>query len=173
MNSTVDENMEQEKANTEEQLNETASQEQAAECATEEKELSAEEQLQQRLTEAEARIAEIQDKYLRLSAEFDNYRKRTMKEKADIIKNAAEKTITAILPVLDDMERAIANMQKSDDAKALLEGVELINTKFLKVLAQEGLNAEARIDLSGLSKGVYMVEVKTAEGSAMSKVVVR
>ena len=63
-----------------------------------------------------------------------------MKEKADIIKNAAEKTITAILPVLDDMERAIANMQKSDDAKALLEGVELINTKFLKVLAQEGLN---------------------------------
>lgn len=140
MNSTVDENMEQEKANTEEQLNETASQEQAAECATEEKELSAEEQLQQRLTEAEARIAEIQDKYLRLSAEFDNYRKRTMKEKADIIKNAAEKTITAILPVLDDMERAIANMQKSDDAKALLEGVELINTKFLKVLAQEGLN---------------------------------
>ena len=173
MNSTVDENMEQEKANTEEQLNETASQEQAAECATEEKELSAEEQLQQRLTEAEARIAEIQDKYLRLSAEFDNYRKRTMKEKADIIKNAAEKTITAILPVLDDMERAIANMQKSDDAKALLEGVELINTKFLKVLAQEGLNAEARIDLSGLSKGVYMVEVKTAEGSAMNKVVVR
>ena len=132
--------MEQEKANTEEQLNETASQEQAAECATEEKELSAEEQLQQRLTEAEARIAETQDKYLRLSAEFDNYRKRTMKEKADIIKNAAEKTITAILPVLDDMERAIANMQKSDDAKALLEGVELINTKFLKVLAQEGLN---------------------------------
>ncbi len=132
--------MEQEKANTEEQLNETASQEQAAECTTEEKELSAEEQLQQRLTEAEARIAEIQDKYLRLSAEFDNYRKRTMKEKADIIKNAAEKTITAILPVLDDMERAIANMQKSDDAKALLEGVELINTKFLKVLAQEGLN---------------------------------
>ena len=70
----------------------------------------------------------------------DNYRKRTIKEKSEIIKNAAEKTITAILPVLDDMERAIANMQKSEDAKAWLEGVELINNKFLKILSQEGLN---------------------------------
>ena len=92
------------------------------------------------MDEAEKRIAEIQDKYLRLSAEFDNYRKRTIKEKSEIIKNAAEKTITAILPVLDDMERAIANMQKSEDAKAWLEGVELINNKFLKILSQEGLN---------------------------------
>lgn len=98
------------------------------------------EELQHRLTEAENKIADMQDKYLRLSAEFDNYRKRTMKEKAEIIKTAAEKTITAILPVLDDMERAIANMQKSDDATALLEGIKLINNKFMKILNQEGLN---------------------------------
>lgn len=145
MNSTKDENMEkqEEKVTKQEEVNnhEEQSETPASEKTTEEsKELSPEEKLQQRLDEAEKRIAEIQDKYLRLSAEFDNYRKRTIKEKSEIIKNAAEKTITAILPVLDDMERAIANMQKSEDAKAWLEGVELINNKFLKILSQEGLN---------------------------------
>ena len=98
------------------------------------------EELQNKLIEAKNQIDNIQDKYLRLCAEFENYRKRTMKEKTEIIKTAAEKTIIAILPVLDDMERAIANMQKSDDAKALLEGVELINSKFLKILSNEGLH---------------------------------
>lgn len=145
MNSIKDENMEkqeekvtgqEEVQNSEEQC-ETEATEQAAE---EPRELSAEEKLQQSLEEAEKRAAEIQDKYLRLSAEFDNYRKRTIKEKSEIIKNAAEKTITAILPVLDDMERAISNMQKSEDAKAWLEGMELISNKFLKILSQEGLN---------------------------------
>lgn len=145
MNSTKDENMEkqEEKVTKQEEVNnhEEQSETPASEKTTEEsKELSPEEKLQQSLDEAEKRIAEIQGKYLRLSAEFDNYRKRTIKEKSEIIKNAAEKTITAILPVLDDMERAIANMQKSEDAKAWLEGVELINNKFLKILSQEGLN---------------------------------
>ena len=98
------------------------------------------EELQNKLIEAKNQIDNIQDKYLRLCAEFENYRKRTMKEKTEIIKTAAEKTIIAILPILDDMERAIANMQKSDDAKALLEGVELINSKFLKILSNEGLH---------------------------------
>ena len=145
MNSTKDENMEkqEEKVTKQEEVNnhEEQSETPASEKTTEEsKELSPEEKLQQSLDEAEKRIAEIQDKYLRLSAEFDNYRKRTIKEKSEIIKNAAEKTITAILPVLDDMERAIANMQKSEDDKAWLEGVELINNKFLKILSQEGLN---------------------------------
>ena len=98
------------------------------------------EELQNKLIEAQNQIDNIQDKYLRLCAEFENYRKRTMKEKTEIIKTAAEKTIIAILPILDDMERAIANMQKSDDAKALLEGVELINSKFLKILSNEGLH---------------------------------
>ena len=145
MNSTKDENMEkqEEKVTKQEEVNnhEEQSETPASEKTTEEsKELSPEEKLQQSLDEAEKRIAEIQDKYLRLSAEFDNYRKRTIKEKSEIIKNAAEKTITAILPVLDDMERAIANMQKSEDTKAWLEGVELINNKFLKILSQEGLN---------------------------------
>lgn len=129
--------MDQEKVNTQETA-EAQQTEQQAEQAT--PELSPEEKLQQSLDEAEARITDLQDKYLRLSAEFDNYRKRTIKEKSEIIKTAAEKTITAILPVLDDMERALLNMQKSDDAQALREGMELINAKFLKILSQEGLN---------------------------------
>lgn len=123
--------------NTQETAEAQQTEQQAEQAAPE---LSPEEKLQQSLDEAEARITDLQDKYLRLSAEFDNYRKRTIKEKAEIIKTAAEKTITAILPVLDDMERALLNMQKSDDAQALREGMELINAKFLKILSQEGLN---------------------------------
>mgnify|MGYP000876954663 FL=1 len=137
MNSTTNENMDQEKVNTQETAEAQQTEQQAEQAAPE---LSPEEKLQQSLDEAEARITDLQDKYLRLSAEFDNYRKRTIKEKAEIIKTAAEKTITAILPVLDDMERALLNMQKSDDAQALREGMELINAKFLKILSQEGLN---------------------------------
>lgn len=137
MNSTTNENMDQEKVNTQETTEAQQTEQQAEQAAPE---LSPEEKLQQSLDEAEARITDLQDKYLRLSAEFDNYRKRTIKEKSEIIKTAAEKTITAILPVLDDMERALLNMQKSDDAQALREGMELINAKFLKILSQEGLN---------------------------------
>lgn len=129
--------MDQEKVNTQETAEAQQTDQQAEQAAPE---LSPEEKLQQSLDEAEARITDLQDKYLRLSAEFDNYRKRTIKEKSEIIKTAAEKTITAILPVLDDMERALLNMQKSDDAQALREGMELINAKFLKILSQEGLN---------------------------------
>lgn len=102
-------------------------------------ELSAEEQLANMLAEAQQMVEEQKDKYLRLSAEFDNYRKRTLKEKAELIKNGAEKTLTAILPVLDDFERALKNMEASEETKAMKEGVELIFNKFQKVLGQEGL----------------------------------
>ena len=102
-------------------------------------ELSAEEQLANMLTEAQQMVEEQKDKYLRLSAEFDNYRKRTLKEKAELIKNGGEKTLTAILPVLDDFERALKNMEASEETKAMKEGVELIFSKFQKILGQEGL----------------------------------
>ena len=102
-------------------------------------ELSAEEQLANMLAEAQQMVEEQKDKYLRLSAEFDNYRKRTLKEKAELIKNGGEKTLTAILPVLDDFERALKNMEASEETKAMKEGVELIFSKFQKALAQEGL----------------------------------
>lgn len=91
------------------------------------------------LAEAEAEIAELKDKYLRSVAEFDNYRKRTMKEKAELILNGSEKTITAILPIVDDMERAMANVEKADDMEAVKEGMELIYQKFQKTLESLGL----------------------------------
>ena len=102
-------------------------------------ELTVEEQLANMLAEAQQMVSEERDKYLRLSAEFDNYRKRTLKEKAELIKNGAEKTLTAILPVLDDFERALKNMEASEETKAMKEGVELIFNKFQKILGQEGL----------------------------------
>ena len=102
-------------------------------------ELNAEEKVNKELAEAQKTIEEQHDKYLRLSAEFDNYRKRTMKEKAELIKNGGEKAITAILPILDDLERAVKTSETSDDVKAMREGIELIYNKFLKVLNQEGL----------------------------------
>lgn len=105
-----------------------------------EKELTPEEQLQQQLTAYEEKIAAQQDQILRQAAEFDNYRKRTLKEKAELIKNGGEKAITAILPVIDDLERALQNMKSEDEeVVALRDGVELIYNKFLKTLQQEGL----------------------------------
>ena len=102
-------------------------------------ESAAEEQASKELAEAQKTIEEQHDKYLRLSAEFDNYRKRTLKEKAELIKNGGEKAITAILPILDDLERAAKAPDTSDEAKAMREGIELIYNKFLRVLNQEGL----------------------------------
>ncbi len=84
-------------------------------------------------------VEEWKNKYLYQAAEFDNYRKRTLKEKAELIKTAAERTISDILPVLDDMERAMQNIEKSDDAKALKDGVELVFDKLMKTLEKQGL----------------------------------
>ena len=83
-------------------------------------ELTVEEQLQKELDEANEKVAMFEDKYLRQVAEFDNYRKRTMKEKAELIKNGGERAIESILPVLDDFERALANMSKEKSCSLLL-----------------------------------------------------
>ena len=98
-----------------------------------------EEKLAQELEEANKVIEEQKDKYLRLSAEFDNYRKRTMKEKAELILNGAEKTISSILPIVDDFERALKNMETATDVAAVKEGVELIYNKFMSVVGQDGV----------------------------------
>lgn len=90
--------------------------------------------------QAEAQIAELKDKYLRSVAEFDNYRKRTLKERAELILNGGEKVLTAILPVVDDMERAIDNGAKTDDPQVLREGMELIYHKLMKVLESQGVS---------------------------------
>lgn len=90
------------------------------------------------LDKANREIAELKDKYLRTLAEFDNYKKRTLKEKAELILNGSEKTVTAVLPVLDDFERALKD--ESDDPKAIKEGVQMIFNKFVKTL--EGLGVK-------------------------------
>ena len=105
------------------------------------KELTPQEQLQAQVDELTQQQEEMKDKYLRLSAEFDNYRKRTMKEKAELILNGSEKAFKAILPVIDDMERALATMQKATDVEAVKEGVELIYNKFIQILGQNGVQA--------------------------------
>ena len=104
-----------------------------------EAELSIEEKLQKELDEANEKIANLEDKYLRQVAEFDNYRKRTIKEKAELIKNGGERAIESILPVLDDFERAINNMAKDENAAEIMTGVELIYNKFVGILTQNGL----------------------------------
>ena len=98
-----------------------------------------EETVEDKLAKSEAEIADLKDRLLRQMAEFDNYRKRTMKEKADIILNGSAGVVTDILPVIDDLERAIANSAKSEDYGALKEGVELIYNKLMHILEQKGL----------------------------------
>ncbi len=90
------------------------------------------------LEKAEKEIEQLKDQYLRARAEFENYRKRTIKEKAELILNGGEKTITAILPVLDDFERALADT--TEDPEAIKQGMELIFHKFVKTL--EGLGVK-------------------------------
>ena len=92
------------------------------------------------LEAAQEEIAQLKEQMLYKAAEFDNYRKRTIKEKAELLLNGAEKTVVAILPVIDDMERAIAEGQKTDDPVVLREGMELIFQKFQKTL--EGLGVK-------------------------------
>lgn len=101
--------------------------------------LTEEEKLAQELEKANEQIEEQKDKYLRLSAEFDNYRKRTMKETAELILNGGEKSISSILPIVDDFERALKNMETATDVAAVKEGVELIYNKFMSVLGQNGV----------------------------------
>ena len=91
-----------------------------------------------KLEAAQKEIEQLRDRYLRTAAEFDNYKKRTLKEKAELLLNGSEKTVCAVLPVLDDFERALAD--KSEDPKAIKEGVQMIFNKFVKTL--EGLGVK-------------------------------
>lgn len=82
---------------------------------------------------------ELNNNFLRLYAEFDNYRKRTLKEKMDIIKSGGEKVLTEMIPLIDDFERALETVQNADNKEAIVEGLELIYTKFVKFINQNGV----------------------------------
>jgi molecular chaperone GrpE len=94
---------------------------------------------QQAIAELEAQVAELKDKYLRLFAEFENYKRRTAKEKLDMIGSAAKNTIVNFLPVLDDFERAKAAADQENSTEVFSEGVELVYQKFLQTLKNQGL----------------------------------
>lgn len=100
---------------------------------------SKKEDKEKQIEELGQKLMEMNDKYMRLSAEFDNYRKRTLKERMELTKNAGEQILERILPVVDNFERALASMEKSSDIKALREGVELIYSNFKDFLAQNGV----------------------------------
>ena len=101
---------------------------------------TSEESEQDPLEKAQTEIAELKNQLLYKVAEFENYRKRTLKERAELILNGGEKFITAILPILDDMERAIENGAKTDDPEVLREGMTLIHQKFMKTLEAQGVS---------------------------------
>ncbi|MDD2960716.1 MAG: nucleotide exchange factor GrpE [Muribaculaceae bacterium] len=97
--------------------------------------------LQEENEKLKAQLEKEKKEYLFLLAEFDNFRKRTLKEKAEIIKNGAENAMKNLLPIIDDFERGIQAMDESNDTKAVKEGIDLIYTKFIKYLDQNGVKA--------------------------------
>ena len=98
-----------------------------------------EETIEGKLALAEARIAELEKERLYKQAEFDNFRKLIIKEKAELILNGGRKVLEAMLPVIDDLERALQHMEKAEDVDAVKEGVDLIYKKFLKVMEAQGV----------------------------------
>ena len=142
MNSKEKETIQEEELLTPEmqqEENEEQAKQEGGENCTNTKEITEEERLTQELEKANQLIEEQKDKHLRLQAEFDNYRKRTMKEKAELILNGGEKSISSILPIVDDFERALKNMETAEDVTAVRQGVELIYNKFMTVLGQNGV----------------------------------
>jgi len=117
---------------------ETTAQEQSGNNAGEEI-VSQETELENKIAELTAGLAASNDKYLRLSAEFDNFRKRTLKEKMDLMKNASESVIVSFLPVIDDVERAIKAIETSDNLETTKEGINLIYNKFKDFTKQNGV----------------------------------
>ncbi len=125
----------QEKPEAEKAVDETA-----GEAAAEpQQEMSEAEKMEKRVEEAEAKAAEATDKYVRMAAEFDNFRRRTAKERIELISTAGEDVIKGLLPILDDCERALQVLRQSSDSAAAIEGTELIYTKLMNFLKGRGL----------------------------------
>ena len=139
-------NIEGEEQLTDEMTAEETDSETTAQEAEEAPQQEDEAEEQDPLAKAQAEIEELKKQALYKAAEFDNYRKRTLKERAELILNGGEKAITALLPVIDDMERAMQNGEKTDDPQVLREGMELIYHKMMKVM--EGLGVQ-KIETDG------------------------
>lgn len=125
--------------NEETTAEETAQSEEAAQEEAPAQELTVEEQLANMLAEAQQMVNEEKDRYLRLAAEFDNYRKRTLREKMELVETGGKDVLLAMLPVRDDVERAVAAMLKTDDLESIRQGVQMIAQKFTEALKQRGV----------------------------------
>ena len=132
-------NIEDEELQEEQPVEETDKEAEAtdSESATEETD---ETEGEDEIAKLQSEIANLKTELLYKVAEFDNYRKRTLKERAELILNGGEKVITTILPIIDDMERAIENGAKTDDPEVLREGMTLIHQKFIKTLEAQGVS---------------------------------
>jgi molecular chaperone GrpE len=129
-----DEAAENQELNAEETVDETAE-------GTEETNEAAEPTTEELLAKAEERIAELEDKNLRMMAEFDNYRRRTNKEKLELMSTAGERIFKEMLPLVDDFERAVSVMDKTNDIDAVREGIKLIQQKFITFLDKQDVHA--------------------------------
>lgn len=135
-------------------------------------ELSEIDKLKNELNDVQEKLEEEKKNYLYLMAEFDNFRKRTIKDKTELIKNATESAMKGILPIIDDFERALNAMQNTDDINAVIEGVDLIYHKFIKYLEQNGvkeiISSDAEFDTE-YHEAVAMVPA--ADDSMKGKVI--
>ena len=138
--------MSEKEINREEELKEQAEVNENTSDSIEDKEMSKEENNETKEPTLEEKYNELNDKYLRLYSDFDNYRKRTIKEKADIISSASADLMGDLLTVLDDFERAIENNEKTDDIEVVKEGFKLIHDKFANILKNKGLE---HVDVHG------------------------
>ena len=147
--------------------NNTSAEEQKTVNETENETTAEEKTPEEIIKELEAQIADLQKAMLYKVAEFENYRKRTIKEKADLILNGGKKVMEALLPVADDLERAEANIEKSNEVEALKEGLQLVFQKFTKTLESLGLK---KIDAMGQDFSTDFHEaVAFVPGSAENK----
>jgi len=132
-------NQHNKKIEVEENLSEDQVQEAPNEEETEEEQGVEEQEEEKKEPTTEEKLAELQDRYLRLTAEYDNFRKRTLKEKIDLQKSANESLLGALLPVADDFDRAIQSVEEAKDIEAVKEGMKLISGKFKGFLNQQGV----------------------------------
>jgi len=116
----------------------------SAEVITEAAEIT--DKVEKELKDTVAKLAEMQDKYIRLSAEFDNYRKRTLREKIDLSKYAGESLLLKIIPLMDDFERALMHMEEATDCAAMKSGIDLIYNKFNEFLKLNGVKEIEALD---------------------------
>lgn len=134
---------------------------------------ASEEQEVDELTALKAEVEESKDKYLRLYSEFENFRRRNAKERLELIKTANEDLVTALLPVLDDFERAIKAMGDQEESQAVQEGVILIQNKLIKVLEQKGLKAMDDLQGSAFDADIHeaITQIPAPEESLKGKIV--